>query len=108
MHLYHINKVIILVRFSFFSTWLGEHVVEAKFSEPSDPEEEELVAHLEEESELAKVKFNALLESAKLETNGKSDDEFSTASEGENIRAYEEEGGEGHMVSSNSQVLLLM
>ena len=66
-----------------------------------EPEEEELVAHLEEDSMLTKLEVTASLEVAEAESNGKSDDEYSTASEGDNSRAYEEEGGEGHMVSNS-------
>ena len=88
----------------FYCLFLGEHVVEAKFSEFSEPEEEELVPHLEEEPMLTRLEVNANLELAEPEANSKSDDEYSTASEGDNVRAYEEEGGEGHMVSISSSL----
>ena len=87
-----------------FSSFLGEHVVEAKFSEYSEPEEEELVPHLEEEPMLTRLEVNANLELAQPETNSKLGDEYSTAFEGDNVRAYEEEGGEGHMVSDSSSL----
>ena len=48
---------------------------------------------------VTRLEVNANLELAQPEDNSESDDEYSTPSEGDNTRVYEEEGGEGHMVS---------